>query len=192
MVMRICVHFVAVLLVLVVGCASPNVNPKKPAPGKGYVDFYLVPNEPVCWQIVRMDDPSGKPVKLSEEFEPSEERILRLALPPGEYYLRVSFLNHVVMDPAHVVVEVKDGKVTPVQVTFTEVGKTQVEVRTVRVGGTVYGTYGRGTKLRLRAYGALKVNANPRTPVPYELKANMPYVQTATNLMQLDSATQTP
>jgi hypothetical protein len=181
------VYGAAALVVLLVGCASPNVNPKSAAPRTGYVDFYAVPDEPLCWQIIRMDDPSGQPVKLYEEFEPLEERILRLAFPPGEYYVRISFLNHVVTDPARVVVRVKEGQITPVRVTFTEIGTTQVEDRTVRVGGTYYGRFGRGTKLRLRAYGALRVNATPLATASYQPKAKMPYSESATNLILSDT-----
>jgi hypothetical protein len=187
MVMRLRVYIAAVLIALGAGCVSPNVDPKGPARHTGYTDFYVDSPEVVCWQVVRMDDPSGEPVNLYEEYEPLEDRILRLAFAPGEYYLRISVLNHVVIDPARVVVDVKDGKITPVRVTLKEVGTTQVETRTVRVGGTYYGRYGRGTKLRLRAYGALKVNAVSLESVPYQTKAGMPYSQFDTNLVQSDS-----
>jgi len=180
--MKTCVYPALLAAILLGGgCASPDVNPDRPAPRTGYVDFFVDPDEPLCWQVMRMDDPSGAAVKVFEQYEPATEPVLRLAFAPGRYDLRVSVLNHVIGQPGRVAVEVKDGSITPVRVTLTEAGKTQVEVRSTRMGGTYYGRYGRGTKLRLGESSALRVDTELLEPLPYQPKAKMPYAQVETN-----------
>ena len=60
------------------GCASANVNPPSPAANTGYVDFFTAPPAALAWDV-RQDDGA----KLYSSIEPLEDRVLRLAPPPG-------------------------------------------------------------------------------------------------------------
>jgi hypothetical protein len=165
----------ALALLFWTGCASSNVDPARPRHDTGYVDFYAEPAGMLSWRIEQIDSRSGKAKILFEQYAPLKERIVRLALRPGRHQLRVSFLNLVIVQPATVEVEVRDGRVTPVKVRLIEAGTVLVETKEVRVGATYYGRYGRATKLRSNETTRFQVQAQAREPEAFEPKARMPY-----------------
>lgn len=164
---------VAVAGILAGGCASPDVNPATARPHTGYVDFYAVNADNLCWDI---RDAQGNK-KLFYEFHPVSESILRLAFKPGHHKLRVTFLNHAIIRPGIADVDVFDGKVTPVTVTLLPAGTVLVENRDAWAGGTYYGRYGRRTRITSNEAASYEVSAEPREPLPYEPKSQMPYFQ---------------
>ena len=160
-----------VLGLLAGGCASPNVNPASPRPHTGYVDFYAVNADNLCWDITDVN----RNKKVFYEFDPVKESILRLAFKPGPYHLRVTFLNHVIVEPGVADVEVRDGMVTPVTVTLLPAGTALVETRSGQAGSTYYGRYGRRTKITNTGAVSYKVSAEPQPPVPFQPRSQMPY-----------------
>ena len=84
-------------------------------------------------------------------------------------------MNRVVSEPGLVEVEAKDGMITPVRVELTETGVTAVRTKQTSVGSTVYGRYGRRTKIGSSESATYRVSAFPQTPQPYRLKQQMPY-----------------
>jgi hypothetical protein len=161
----------AVLGLLAGGCASPNVNPASARSNTGYVDFYADDADNLWWDIT--DVKRNK--KVFYEFGPVQEPILRLAFKPGQYQLRVTFLNHAILAPGVADVEVRDGMVTPVTVTLLPAGTVLVETRQAQAGGTYYGRYGRRTKISNTEAVNYEVSAEPQPPVPFQPKAQMPY-----------------
>jgi hypothetical protein len=153
------------------GCASPNVNPPTARPHTGYVDFYAVNADGLSWDITDLK----RNQKVFYKFDPVTEPILRLALKPGQYPLRVTFLNHVVLQPGVADVEVRDGMVTPVTVTLLPAGTALVETRSGRAGGTYYGRYGRRTRIKSNEAVSYEVIIEPQPPVPFQPRAQMPY-----------------
>lgn len=161
----------ALLGLLAGGCATPNLNPASARPHTGYVDFYAVNADNLCWDITNV----RRNKKVFYEFNPVRESILRLAFKPGHYRLRVAFLNHVILQPGVVDVEVRDGMVTPVTVTLLPAGTALVETQTGQVSGTYYGRYGRMTKIRDTEAVGYEVGVEPQPPVPFQLRDQMPY-----------------
>ena len=172
---RLVVGFVALAWLFALGCASTNVNPSHPKAGTGYVDFYAEPAAELCWDIEQVDGAGGK--KLFSRFEPVRESTLRLAFRPGKYRLQVTFLNRVILEPAEVDIEVKDGMITPVQVKFSEAGTTMVEQKEVQVRGTAYGRYGRATKIRAEESKMFRIEAGAQPSRPYATREQMPYAR---------------
>ncbi|MGO8836902.1 MAG: hypothetical protein ACLQAH_04865 [Limisphaerales bacterium] len=154
------------------GCASPNLDPASARSHTGYVDFYAVNADDLCWDIT--DVKRNK--KVFYEFNPVKEPILRLAFKPGQYQLRVTFLNHVVVQPGVADVEVQDGWVTPVTVTLLPAGTALVQTSSGKAGTTYYGRYGRRTKIKSNEAVSYEVSAEPQPPVPFQPRAQMPYV----------------
>ena len=169
---------VAAIAWLEPGCASKDVNPPAARSRTGYVDFYTEADYELCWQVERVK-PSGDTARVFEQFEPQEGRILRLAFAPGRYRFKVTFLNCVITRPATVEVEVKDGQIVPVPVTLAEVGKSFFDSRDVRVRGTAYGTYGRGTKIRINETTIYQISAEAQSPLPYQPKERAIYAAAA-------------
>jgi len=106
----------AALALWVPGCATQNVNPPQARANTGYVDFHADPSVGLSWEVARFDDRTQSFKNVFSELEPPPDGVLRLAFAPGHYRLRVTFLNRIISQPAEVEVEVKDGKITPVQV----------------------------------------------------------------------------
>jgi hypothetical protein len=161
----------ALLGLLAGGCASSNLNPASTRPHTGYVDFYAVNADDLCWDIT--DVKRNK--KAFYEFNPVKEPILRLAFKPGQYQLRVTFLNHVVLQPGVADVEVRDGLVTPVTVTLLPAGTALVETRSGQAGATYYGRYGRRTRIRSNEAVSYEVSVEPQPSVPFQPRSQMPY-----------------
>lgn len=153
------------------GCTSPNINPASARPGTGYVDFYAVNTNDLYWDITDVK----RNQEVFSEFHPLGEPILRLAFKPGQYQLRVDFLNQVITTPGMVLINVRDGMITPVMVNLLPQGTTVVQTRNTRVGSTYYGRYGRRTRISDNESVNYEVSAKPQPPVPYQLKPQMPY-----------------
>ena len=165
----------AVVSLFVTGCASPNVNPPHARAKTGYVDFYADSSGELSWQVARFDGRTQDFRSVFSEFEPPPGRALRLAFPPGQYRLRVTFMNRVVRNPGVVEAEVKDGMITPVRVQLTEAGETTVETKQTSIGGTAYGRYGRRTKFSSDEAATYRVSAEASASMPYQVKERMPY-----------------
>jgi len=165
--------FVTIMAILVGGCAVSDVNPSMAKAKTGYVDFYADNDSGLSWQIQRLERDKRQGKILFEEFKPRTNGVLRLPFAPGEYRLGISFLNRAVTEPGGANVVVEDGKITPVRVTLVETGKTIMEAKEVRVGGTYYGV-GRSTKIRAGEGVTFRVEAEAQTPVPYQQKERMP------------------
>ena len=161
----------ALLGLLAGGCATPNLDPASARPHTGYVDFYAVNADDLCWDITDV----RRNKKIFYEFNPVKESILRLAFKPGRYQLRVAFLNHAVTVPGVADVEVRDGMVTPLTVTLVPAGTALVETHSSQAGSTYYGRFGRRTKINSSEAVAYEVSAEPQSPVPFQVRDRMPY-----------------
>jgi hypothetical protein len=157
------------------GCASPNVNPAMPKANTGYADFFTDSAEDLDWEVRQLNTATGQFEPVFSRLKPIEGRILRLAFAPGRYSLRVTFLNRVIAKPAEVEVEVQDGKITPVRVTLTEAGATSVRTKETSRGGTLYGRYGRRTKIGSDEASMNSISAVAAPPVAYQVKERMAY-----------------
>ena len=157
------------------GCASSNVNPSAPRPHTGYVDFYLAPAEDLNWDVKGSESRNKSEETLFSELRFLDENILRLAFPPGHYTFSIGFLNRVILERARVEVEVRSGEVTPVRVSLEEVGTATVKRKEIGMGGTAYGRYGRATKIRSEEDPIYRVLADVQHPLPYAVKAQVPY-----------------
>jgi hypothetical protein len=166
----------AAALLILTGCASPNVNPPQPRANTGYVDFYAVTTEPVCWDVSRFDEREQNFKRVFSQLKPPEGQILRLAFAPGAYRLRVTFLDLVVKEPVVVEVKVEDGKIAPVKITLTEDGTTSVQRRVQQARGPTYaGSYGRRAEFSNEDSPVFRLSAEAGQPLAYQLKARMPY-----------------
>jgi hypothetical protein len=173
---RVCAFFLVGLLSLIVtGCASPNVNPPTPRAHTGYVDFFA-DDENLYWQVEQIGK-DGKTKQIFSLFAPLNEHILRLAFAPGQYQLRVTFMNHAIRYPGVVEAEVQDGMVTPIQVTLVDVGQALVQSKEVQGGATYFGHYGRNTRIRDNPDTMYQVNLVAGPASAYQPKAAMPYAQ---------------
>jgi hypothetical protein len=165
----------AAFSLLAPGCATQNVNPPQARANTGYVDFRADPAEELCWQIERFDDRAQSFKKVFSELDPPSGGFLRLAFAPGHNQLRVSFMNRVIVQPVEIGVAVQEGKVTPVRVTLTPTGTTQVKTREVSRGATAKGRYGRRTEFGSDETAMYSLSALADPPVAYEPKEQMPY-----------------
>jgi hypothetical protein len=168
-------YMFTLLCLFAAGCASQNVDPAKPHAHTGYVDF-VAEDDDLCWQVERFDK-SEKLKEVFVQYSPLNDRILRLALAPGQYQLRVTFLNRVVKEPGVVDVEVKAGTITPVRVSFDELGATLMSTRSTQASGTFYGRFGRATKLRENEVMKYRVKLEREQDMPYVIKKETPYAK---------------
>ena len=170
-----CLLTLTATALLVLSCATRNINPAQARANTGYVDLHAVPAGELCWQVACFDDRKQAFQPVFSELEPPAGGILRLACSPGHHRLRVTFMNRVIVNPVEFEVEVQDGKITPVRVTLTAAGTAFVQTKETSPGGTAKGRYGRRTKIssdETTTYG-LSTVAEP--PVTYQLKEQMPY-----------------
>ena len=156
------------------GCATGNVNPTKAKANTGYVDFHADSSSDLSWDVARFDERSQTFDSIFSELEPPQHGALRLAFPPGHCRLRVIFLNRVIAKPAEIDVEVQDGKITPVRVTLTAAGVSQVRTEQESRGGTAKGRYGRRIKVGSAETAMYSVSAVVDPPVAYRPKERMP------------------
>jgi hypothetical protein len=162
-------------VLLCFGCASPDVNPAVPKAKTGYLDFYAHPDDDLSWQVEQFDSAKNRFKVIYSNVEYLDGSILRLAAKPGSYRLRVSFLNRVVTTAGECEVTVLDGRITPVQANLTQTGTSLLLSRDTSAGGTVYGRFGRRTKLEASEALSVTISLSTLDPRPYELKAHMPY-----------------
>jgi hypothetical protein len=155
------------------GCSSLNVNPPSPRPGTGYADFYCDPKEELWWDIQNLETHHS----VFSEVKPAPGGLVRLALKPGRYKVAVSFLNCIILQPTTVEFEIKDGLITPIRATLAESGTATVTTKDTYRGSTVYGRYGRSTRLRASEDTVFRVNAEVQPAVPYTPKAQVPYAE---------------
>jgi hypothetical protein len=157
------------------GCASPNVNPAAPKANYGYVDLYVAGAEHLAWDVQTYDLAAKEFKSVYHDLDTVEGGPLRLAFHPGAHRLRVTFLNRVIGAPGEIQVNVRAGKIIPVEVKLTEAGVGFVRTKEVSVGGTVYGRYGRRTKIGSDESTIYTVTAAAGEPVAYQLKDRMSY-----------------
>jgi hypothetical protein len=162
---------IAGMMLMVGGCASPNVNPPSARHGLGYVDFYADDADNLYWDVT--DLKTNK--KVYYEFDPLKEPILRLALKPGQYELQVTFLNHIIEAPGTAEVDVQEGMITPIEVTLLPAGTELFKIKTTGWGSTYFGVYGRRTMISDHPSPSYEVALEPRPSLPYQPKAQMPY-----------------
>lgn len=146
-----------------------------PAANKAYVDFYAKDPAALAWNIQRLDAAANRFEELFRESAPRPENILRLALPPGNHRLRVSFLNRIVAEPALLEVVAVAGQITPVVVEFKAAGTTLVRTEETRRGPTYRGRLGRATTVGSVENHLYRVQAVVQPLRPYQRKELMPY-----------------
>jgi hypothetical protein len=162
---------------ILAGCASPDVNPPQARPNMGYVDFHAASPGQFTWQVSRFDAGTKDYQQIYSCFDPPGEGIVRLALAPGQYRLRVELLNRLTTGPLDVELRVEDGQITPVRLTVARVGTGDVETVETNVGGTLYGRYGRNTTISDDAEARYKIGGTVQETVAYRPKGEMPYAQ---------------
>lgn len=165
------------LALVLSGCVTRDVNPLQARAHKGYVDFYEESVGELSWQVDRFDEKAQAFRTVFSELEARPERILRLELPPGHHRLRVLFMNCFIREPAQVEVDVQEGRVTPVEVTVTPDGTTDVLRKEVRLGSTAGGRYGRSAKYTSSESGLYRVSARAQAAQSYAVKDRMPYAR---------------
>jgi len=159
---------------LLAGCASPNVNPAVARAGTGYVDFYAVAEDDLNWEVARFDARAQKFQVIFSELKPLSEGVLRLALPPGKYQLRVTFLNRVIREPVVFDVEVAARMVTPVHIVLTEDGVTQVQSKEQNASRNIRGG-GRTARYNTDESAMYQISTVVNASMPYRVKEQMPY-----------------
>jgi hypothetical protein len=166
---------IAVLGLMAAGCASPNVDPATAKAHTGYADIYQETNGSLSWKIVELDLQGHQMRIIFSTFDPIDNPIVRLAFAPGPHRLQITFLNLVIAQKGVVDVEVKDGMITPVRVSFAFAGTTQVERKDTSLGATVHGRIGRNIKIGDDQAPMWRVETETGEPLPYQQKARMPY-----------------
>ena len=159
----------AVLLGLVAGCATRDVNPPATRAGRGYVDLYTVPKTEAWWKVDVFDPGRQGYKEFSADFKAPAEGIFRVEARPGRYKARISFVNQAIEAPAEVEVEVREGLITPVQVTLNQGDSTYVRVVEDRVKN-VYRN--KATDYQQQRW---RISALAQPPVPYTPKEQTAY-----------------
>jgi hypothetical protein len=159
----------AVLVGLVAGCATRDVNPPATRAGRGYVDLYTVPKTEAWWKVDVFDPARQGYKEVSAEFKAPGEGIFRVEARPGRYKARISFVNQAIEAPAEVEVEVREGMITPIQVTLKEGDTTYVRI----VEDKVKDLYrNKATDYHQQRW---RISALAQPPVPYAPKGQMAY-----------------
>jgi len=169
------IRCVAVLACLVsAGCSTPNVNPPVPRANTGYIDFYTDSDLGLSWRVREATGPAGEWHPVFLEYKPITGNILRLAAPPGTHRFEIWFNNQVTTGPQTVLVEVANGKVTPVHVTLTPEGSASVLGQSYEYRPTVKATR-RVTRISTEDQGMFQIGAAAAAPQEYRPKEWMPY-----------------
>jgi hypothetical protein len=156
------------------GCRSPDVNPRTPRAKTGYVDFYMEPNQQLWWQVKHGTGPSGDMPTVFSEYDPLPGNILRLAAPPGTNRFEVWFYNQYTTGPKTVLVQVENGRITPVCVTLKASGSTEVNTTTYKYRATVRAT--RAVPVTVTSQQqTFEIDLAATTPRDYQPKERMPY-----------------
>ncbi len=156
------------------GCGTSNVNPPVARANTGYIDIYTVPDLQLAWQVKRWEEQSGKMQTLYLELQPVPGAVLRLASPPGSQRLEVTVINRTTEGPQTITVPVEDGKVTPVRITLTASGSTQVERQQIGLQPSTKGS-ARGVKVTTEESNRFRADASVESPQAYQPKERMPY-----------------
>ena len=98
-----------------------------------------------------------------------------MAFPPGTYKLEVSFLNRVVSEPGVIELQIQSQQVLPVEAYMVPAGSTLIQEKSISGGATVYGRYGRTTKVKNEGANLFRVELNPQAPIAYAKKEQMSY-----------------
>ena len=161
------------IFLVVSGCAGPDVNPRVPRPGKGYVDLFTQPKTNVWWKVDVFDSRIQGYKEFTAQFEAPEQAIFRVAARPGPHKARISFVNQAIEAPAEVEVEVREGMITPVEVKLDKGDTSYVRVVDDRARAG-FRTAGRNevtdyTQQRWR------ISATAQPPGPYTPKESTAY-----------------
>jgi hypothetical protein len=157
------------LLALVAGCASPDVNPAAARPGYGYVDLYTVPRSAVWWKVDVYDPDRQNYKEFTAQFQTPGDDIFRVQARPGKYKARISFVNQAIESAAEVEVEVRVGMITPVEVKVEKGDTTSVRVVEDRAKNIYRNKVTDYTQTRWR------ISAMAEPAVPYTIKQNSSY-----------------
>jgi hypothetical protein len=155
------------------GCASRDVNSQAPRPGRGYVDFFTQPREDLWWKVDVFDSRKQDFREFTAQFKAPGEGILRVEARPGPHKGRISFVNRAVEAPVEVSVEVREGMITPVEVTLRKGGTSftrSVEDR-ARSG------FQTANRNQVNDYSQQlwQISAKALPPIPYTPKQNAAY-----------------
>ena len=172
-----CVLALAACALGLAGCATSEINPARARANTGYVDLHAKLSPDLSWEVALFDERAQDFRRLVSDWEPPKNGILRLELAPGSHRLRVACLNRNTTGPIEFPIAVEDAKITPVRVTFTKAGTSLVETEETSTGGTVYGRYGRSTKITGTEEVRYQLSATAEAPVTYQQKAQMPYAR---------------
>ncbi len=170
------VRLVWIGLILLMGCATGDLNARRACKNTGHVDVYANLQPTASWEVERFDISAGKFRHFISDFDPSTDSILRLALAPGSHRLRLTCLNRVTTGPTEIEVRVEKGKVTPVCVTFDEAGTALVEEKPLILGHFVP-----FKDMRFEGEEPMyHMCATAAAPLPYQPKSQMPYARQRT------------
>jgi len=174
---RLCLFCIGLLLIP--GCAT-RVDPSRPSPGLGYIDFFG--NDSFFLQEENprgLFDDVGK-FGHTVGTRSSRKSILRVPRPAGKYSFWVALDYQRGLPHAHLLVEVKEGMVTPVQVTFTAKGSAPTEQRKIinappgKAFGTPVGpTWLYSNELVHAPYGPIEGSVSPS--IGFRPQVQMPY-----------------
>jgi hypothetical protein len=159
----------AILLGLAAGCASRDVNPQATRAGRGYVDFYTVPKTDAWWKVDVFDPQRQDYKEVTAQFKAPAEGIFRVEARPGRRKARISFVNQAIEAPAEVEAEVREGMITPIQVTLKEGDSTFVRVVEDRARNVYRNKAVDYEQQRWR------ISAVAQSPVPYTPKEKTAY-----------------
>jgi len=168
------VSIVAALL-LVAGCASPNVNPQRAQPNTGYVDLYSPTDADLCWDVAISTERGDHFLTIFSDVKPVEDDRLRLAFYPGTRRLRVTFLNRVVSEPAVFNCDIQAGYIIPVAISLRPTGQTTVVSKRTMIGGTPSGRGGR--QIKVTSHETVRYDLLPEVgpAFPYQPKTQIHY-----------------
>jgi hypothetical protein len=163
-----CWCLITSLLLATIGCKSTDINPGSCRPGRGYADLFTEPKEDVWWQVDVFDTQEQGYKEFTAQFETPQFSIFRVEARPGKHKARIELVNRIVESPVELEVDIREGMITPIRVTMTPAGTSEVRVREDRA---------RWQRSRVRQYGEQmwKLSAKTEPPIPYAPKQSMTY-----------------
>jgi hypothetical protein len=159
----------AVLLGLAAGCATRDVNGPAARAGRGYVDFYTVPKTEVWWKVDVFDAHRQDYKEFTAQFKAPAEGVFRVEARPGRHKARISFVNQAIEAPAEIEAEVREGMITPIQVTLEKGDTTYVRTVEDRARDVHRNKVTDSQQQRWR------ISAVAQPPVPYTPKEQTAY-----------------
>jgi hypothetical protein len=161
------------MVLLANGCATPDVNPQAPRPGRGYVDLFTQPKTNVWWKVDVFDSRRQDYKEFTAQFKAPEQAIFRVEARPGSYKTRISFVNQAIQAPAEVEVEVRDGMITPVEIKLNQGGSSYVRVVEDRARSGF--RTARRNEVTDYPQQLWEISATAQPPIPYVPKENTAY-----------------